>query len=92
MIGWCVSALGMGVATNTLSVRTVELAPAQRQGEVNAAATLAAPSAPPWRRPAAAALVAAHADHLTGSPFAVVVAAGALLGLVGAGGPSGRLP
>lgn len=84
MLGWCVSTLGMGVATNTLSVRTVELAPAPRQGEVNAAATLAAAIGTALATAGGGALVAAHADHLTGSPFAVVVAAGAVLGLVGA--------
>uniref|UniRef100_UPI0039A496D4 hypothetical protein n=1 Tax=Janibacter melonis TaxID=262209 RepID=UPI0039A496D4 len=63
---------------------TVELAPAQRQGEVNAAATLAAAIGTALATAGGGALVAAHADHLTGSPFAVVVAGGALLGLVGA--------
>lgn len=84
MLGWCVSALGMGVANNTLAVRTVELAPPERQGEINAAATLAAAIGVSLATAGGGALVAAQADHLTGSPFAAIVLAGALLGLLGA--------
>lgn len=84
MLGWAVSALGMGLAFNTLSVHTVEIAPAGAQGEVNAAATLAASIGVSLATAAGGALVAAHAERLTGTVFAVILVGAAGVALVGA--------
>lgn len=86
MAGWCISALAMGITSNTLSVHTVDIAPDDRQGEVNAAVTLAAAIGGSLATGAGGAVIAARADHLTGAPFAVIVGAAALVGLVGAAG------
>lgn len=92
MLGWGLSALGMGIASNTLAVHTVEIAPEDRQGEVNAAVTLAAALGGSLATAAGGAVIAARADHLTGAPFALIVGVAAAVGLVAVAGAHRLVP
>lgn len=92
MLGWCLSALGMGIAANTLAVHTVDIAPDDSQGEVNAAVTLAAALGGSLATAVGGAVIAARADHLTGTPFALIVVASAALGVVAVAGAHRLVP
>ena len=81
---WAVAGTGMGLSSPTLSTHLLSLSPTESQGRYTAASNLAGSVAQSLALGAAGALIAWQAPTLPGWAFAVVMAAGGLVALVGA--------
>src|SRR5580765_1926989 len=81
MATWAVSAVGMGLVNNTLSVELVRVSAADERGRTTAARTVGAAVGSGAATAYGGALVAGHAAHLTGPVFALVIALGTVVAL-----------
>jgi MFS family permease len=81
---WAVAGTGMGICSNTLATTLLELAPAARQGQYQAANALLATVASAIPVGAAGAAIAWFAPDLPGTLFAAIMTAGVALGIGGA--------
>lgn len=82
MVSWALSATGMGLVNNTLSVELVRLSAEDERGRTTAARTVGAAVGTGAATAYGGALVAGHAADLTGGVFAAVIAAGTVAALV----------
>ncbi|MEO7069945.1 MAG: MFS transporter [Nostocoides sp.] len=78
---WAVSATGMGLVNNTLSVELVRVSAVDERGRTTAARTVGAAVGTGAATAYGGALVAGHAADLTGPLFAIVIALGTVVAL-----------
>ncbi len=81
---WAAAALGMGLASPTLSTRMLELSPPAEHGQTSAASGLALAIGAALATALSGAVVAAYGEQIGGRQFAAISLSGTILALIAA--------